>query len=220
MSLSRIIIAADGQQYSPIRVKILSKLFLLSDWACLQIQSSGVSWLQNAKSVSSANGARDLVLAGLALQIICFILFILVAGVWQYRVQSLPLWKQSEESGLPLGWTLSSLYSIGVLIGVRSVYRLIEYAQGDDGYLNSHEWPSYAFDTILMAIVMAIALYWYTVNLKPKEDQQSHQRMVSCDTAVELEQHGATDQREESAGRPAVHRVLWSWWKRIHFIVP
>jgi len=160
MFLSRIVIAADGQQYSPIKVKWLSKIFLLSDWACLQIQSSGASWLGNAKSISSINGARDLVLAGLALQIICFILFLSVAGIWQRRVRSLPLWKKSQESGLPLGWTLASLYSIGVLIAVRSIYRLIEYAEGTDGYLNSNEWPTYAFDAILMAIVMTIALFF------------------------------------------------------------
>jgi len=180
MFLSRLITAADGQQYSPIRVKWMSKIFLLGDWACLQIQSSGVSWLTNAKSASSIQGARNIVLAGLALQVAFFTFFLSVAAIWQRRVCSLPLWEVCRGSGLPLGRTLLSLYLVGILMIVRNTYRLTEYAQGDDGSINANEWPVYTFDALLMALVMAIALFWYTIDLHPKDRQQGlHLRMVS-----------------------------------------
>jgi hypothetical protein len=51
------------------------------------------------------------------------------------------------------------LYAASVLILVRSVFRLIEYGQGDDGYLISHEYFLYIFDSTLMWITMAI-LAW------------------------------------------------------------
>lgn len=158
----------------------MSKIFLMGDWACLQVQSSGVSWLGNAKSPSSIQGARHVILAGLALQVVFFIFFLSVAAIWQSRVRSLPLWELSSEAKLPLGQVLLSLYVVGGLMVARNTFRLAEYAQGDDGYLNSHEWPIYAFDAILMAVVMAIALFWYTIDLQPKDRQQAlHLRTIS-----------------------------------------
>ena len=63
---------------------------------------------------------------------------------------------------------------------VRNTYRLTEYAQGDSGYLNSHEWPVYFFDALLMALVMAISLFWYNVELHPKDRHHGlHWRIVS-----------------------------------------
>ncbi|EXJ59891.1 hypothetical protein A1O7_04038 [Cladophialophora yegresii CBS 114405] len=175
MFLGRLITAADGERYAPIKRKWMSKVFLLGDWLCLQVQSSGVSWLGNAKSVSAIQGARDVVLAGLALQIVFFIFFLSVAGTWQARVRHLALWQRCKESGLPLGRILLSLYLIGIIMVARNTYRLAEYAQGEDGYLNSYEWPMYCFDAILMAAVMAIALFWYTIELQPKDTQQALQ---------------------------------------------
>jgi hypothetical protein len=181
MLLSRIIVAAGGQQQSPIRVKWMSKIFLLGDLSCLQVQSSGVSWLGNAESPSAIRGARSVVLAGLALQVVFFIFFLAVAAVWQSRVRPLPLWGLSRESGLPLGLTLGSLYAVGILMVIRNIYRLTEYAQGDDGYLNSWEWPAYVFDAGLMASVMTIALFWYIVDLTPKTPPEAvHLRTISC----------------------------------------
>ncbi|KAJ9611613.1 hypothetical protein H2200_004797 [Cladophialophora chaetospira] len=180
MFLGRLISAADGEQYSPIKRKWMSKIFLLGDWACLQVQSSGVSWLGNAKSASSIQGARDVVLAGLALQVLFFIFFLSVAAIWQARIRSLPLWELCREAQLPLNRVLLSLYVIGGLMVARNTYRCAEYAQGDDGYLNSYEWPAYCFDAILMAAVMAIALFWYTIDLQPKDRQRAlHLRTVS-----------------------------------------
>ena len=56
---------------------------------------------------------------------------------------------------------------------IRNIYRLTEYAQGDDGYLNSCEWPIYCLDACLMALVMATALFWYTIELHPKHRDQA-----------------------------------------------
>jgi hypothetical protein len=43
-----------------------------------------------------------------------------------------------------------------VLILIRSVYRVIEFIQGDNGYVISHEVFLYVFDALMMFLVMIV----------------------------------------------------------------
>ncbi|PVI01010.1 hypothetical protein DM02DRAFT_642118 [Periconia macrospinosa] len=54
---------------------------------------------------------------------------------------------------------LYALYGASALILIRSVFRLIEYAQGNVGYLISHEVFLYFFDSTLMLATM-ILIAW------------------------------------------------------------
>jgi hypothetical protein len=65
------------------------------------------------------------------------------------------------------------LYTTSGLILVRSVFRVVEYLQGNGGYLISHEYFLYVFDAILMAITMAILGFWYIGDLEKQSDHQS-----------------------------------------------
>jgi len=49
-----------------------------------------------------------------------------------------------------------AIYVVSVLIFVRSVFRVIEYAMGNAGYLLRYEIFLYIFDALLMAAVMII----------------------------------------------------------------
>jgi hypothetical protein len=60
------------------------------------------------------------------------------------------------------------LYVTSALILIRSIFRVVEYLQGNDGYLISHEVFIYTMDALLMAIVMAIFAVWYIGDLQPK----------------------------------------------------
>ena len=42
------------------------------------------------------------------------------------------------------------------LIFVRSVYRLVEFSLGQGGYLTTHEWNFYVFESAIIVIVIAI----------------------------------------------------------------
>lgn len=57
---------------------------------------------------------------------------------------------------MPWKKSLYILYTTSVLIFVRSLFRTVEYAEGNAGYLISHEIFLYIFDAVLMAIVIAI----------------------------------------------------------------
>lgn len=53
------------------------------------------------------------------------------------------------------------LYVTSDIILVRSVFRVIKYLQGNDGYLIFHEIFLYVFDTILIAAVVDIFFIWH-----------------------------------------------------------
>ena len=56
---------------------------------------------------------------------------------------------------------LKVLYATSGLIMVRNIVRVVEYAQGNDGYLLGHEIFLYVFDAVLMFVVMAILNVWH-----------------------------------------------------------
>lgn len=63
--------------------------------------------------------------------------------------------------------SLYMLYGVSALVMVRSVFRLIEYAGGQDGYLLSTEWPLYVFDSVPMWLVMVVFYLYFPDGLQP-----------------------------------------------------
>lgn len=44
---------------------------------------------------------------------------------------------------------------------VRSVFRIVEFTEGLDGYSMHHEWTLYVFDSLPMFAVMVLYFIWY-----------------------------------------------------------
>lgn len=97
-------------------------------------------------------------MAGLGIQLAFFGFFIIVAGIFHFKITREPTpiatsmgnaagSKPSERSWPAALWTL---YVVSLLIFIRSIFRLIECARGNDGYLISHELFLYIFDALLM----------------------------------------------------------------------
>ena len=51
---------------------------------------------------------------------------------------------------------LTALYAASVLILIRSMFRVAEFIQGNNGFILRHEWFLYLFDSVLMLGVMLI----------------------------------------------------------------
>lgn len=102
-------------------------------------------------------GSR-IVIAGLAVLVLSFGIFVLVAISYDYRLRHYPPALVVSKSGRALNWKreLLVLYLSSALIFIRSVYRLVEYAQGNAGWLNTHEWTFYVFDALLMWIALIL----------------------------------------------------------------
>lgn len=95
------------------------------------------------------------ILSGLGLQIVFFSFFIVVTIVFDRRIR-----KRSSDETIPtdIPWRqhLWALYTASALILVRSVFRVVEYIQGDSGYIISHEVFLYVFDAMLMLCVIVL----------------------------------------------------------------
>lgn len=108
-------------------------------------------------SLSSMKTGEHIVVAGLLVQILFFGLFVVVALVFHFRMRKVPAPKVTT-GHIPWQKHLLALYLSSTLIMIRSVFRVIEFVQGNDGYIFSHEWFVYVFDALLMLGVLA--LFW------------------------------------------------------------
>ncbi|GMG04600.1 unnamed protein product [Aspergillus oryzae var. brunneus] len=97
---------------------------------------------------------EHVIIAGLFVQLFFFGMFIVVAGLFHRRMLLAP----TATSHNPLiRWQkyLVTLYIVSLLIWVRSVFRVIEYLQGNAGSIMRHEAYVFIFDATLMFLVMA-----------------------------------------------------------------
>ena len=80
-------------------------------------------------TLDAMHTGENVIIGGLVVQILFFTCFVVVASIWHWRILCVPTGKSMETEGL---WKRSiySLYAGSVLIWVRCVFRLIEYAQG------------------------------------------------------------------------------------------
>jgi hypothetical protein len=101
-----------------------------------------------------------IIIGGLVLQLIFFGFFVIVSAVFHARIAKRPTSILVTES-LPWERQLYALYAASGLILVRSIFRLVEYAQGNDGYLISHEVFLYVFDAVLMLAVMGVMAWFH-----------------------------------------------------------
>ena len=110
-----------------------------------------------------ALAGEKVVIAGLALQVATFVVFLAAAGDFHARMVRLERAGQGPEDRAWKGM-LHVLYALSSLILFRCVFRLIEYAMGNAAYLIAHEWALYVFDGVPMLAVLAVLLVW-----QPKE---------------------------------------------------
>ncbi|KAJ5413703.1 hypothetical protein N7509_000330 [Penicillium cosmopolitanum] len=165
MFLGRLIKASGHQGLSFIRINWLTKIFVLGDIFCFLVQAAGAGSLVNADTSTSIDSAQNIILGGLALQVLFFCVFALCAIVFHVRTRA-PHIRRSIDPRLHLNAMLFTLYFCSILVTVRNIYRLIEYKSGTTGYLQEHEWPTYGLDVALMAIIAAVTISWYSVNME------------------------------------------------------
>ncbi|CAG7915950.1 unnamed protein product [Penicillium olsonii] len=158
MFLGRVIRKSGHPELSFIRIRWVTPIFVIGDIFCFFIQAVGVVILLRAESQSKFDLAKGIILAGLALQLFFFAVFILVAIVFHLRINSR---EKSGHSGVNLTIRLWNLYFCSFLITVRNIYRLVEYITGTDAYLSRVEWPTYVLDVGLMLVIMIVSNLWY-----------------------------------------------------------
>ena len=107
------------------------------------------------KSAKSIELGQHLVVGGLAVQIVFFGLFVVVAAVFHTRINQQHTARMTSTE-VPWRRHIHILYAASALILIRSIFRIVEYQQGNDGYLLGHEVFLYIFDAVLMLGVMIL----------------------------------------------------------------
>ena len=144
-----------------------------------------------AGSISSYHTGQCIIIAGLFMQLLFFGIFMVTAVVFYRRITKYPTTQSGQSlkcgrfSWRPL---LFALFATGVAIFVRSVFRVVEYLNGNGGYIQSHEVFVYIFDGVLMLFVMVLMNVFHPgyILYKSVEDWP-------------LEERGRIDSREELA---------------------
>ncbi|KAL6702694.1 hypothetical protein ACN47E_001018 [Coniothyrium glycines] len=154
MMLGRIILVTDGEAHAILRKRWLTKLFVTGDVISFLMQGAG-GGIMASGTISAVNTGEKIIIGGLIVQLLFFGFFVITGVIFHLRMHCVSTSTIFTQS-IPWQRQLMSLYGASMLILVRCIFRLIEYAQGNDGYLISHEVFLYLFDAVLMFVTMLL----------------------------------------------------------------
>jgi hypothetical protein len=111
--------------------------------------------IMSSGTPSNLSLGQNIIIVGLAIQLIFFGFFIVVSGLFHKRMGAYPT---AASFSIRVSWRrhLLALYAVSVFIILRSIFRVAEYVQGSDGELLRHEVYLLSFDAALMWILMVI----------------------------------------------------------------
>lgn len=153
MVLGRLIRLIDGEHHSIIPVKWMSKIFVTTDIISIILQVAGGAMLAIAETVDEFKTGENVIIGGLFVQLVAFGVFIVVGGIFYRRMLQQPT-AASQTVNVPWQRYMWVLFGGSSMILIRSAFRVVEYLQGNSGYLMSHEIFLYIFDAVLLIIVM------------------------------------------------------------------
>ncbi|KAJ5676811.1 RTA-like protein [Penicillium maclennaniae] len=154
MVLGRLVTYLQAEKSSLVPVKWVTKLFVAGDVFSFMLQSAGGGLMAGSSSSMRTTGS-NVVIGGLVVQLLFFGFFVVVAAVFHYRITKSPTIKSTNERQMTRGQGWQQRNWVTVLMAL-SIFRLIEYKYGFDGYLMTHEVFGYIFDALLMFVAMVV----------------------------------------------------------------
>lgn len=175
-----------------LKAKFVTWFFFGSDIFSFVLQGAG-GGLQTIQKYM--NTGRAITLVGLTLQLLFFASF---AGItvyvhrnpkYNYYVEGQPNAKRN---------LIRVLYITIVLLYIRSIYRVAEYASGYDGPIAILEWAFYVFDTLVIAISFVFYSVFFIGCYLPKhnaagDDKTQVPTSSSSISITQTEKGGAED---------------------------
>ncbi|KAK7408026.1 hypothetical protein QQX98_009799 [Neonectria punicea] len=155
MILGRLIRLLDAEKFSLIKSSWLTKFFLFGDVLSIALQGIGGGKLVGADTPDDRSSGEKIIVGGLVVQIFFFSLFMAVTCLFHYRARKNPTARMSS-IGTPWQTLLTALYITSILILIRSLFRLIEYAMGHDSDLQFKEVYIYMLDAVPMLIATVL----------------------------------------------------------------
>lgn len=160
MTFGRLVRKLGAQEYSILPARWLTKAFVLGDVLSFVLQggAAGMLIVQSLAKIGKA-----MVILGLVIQVLSFGLFIVTAVIFHRRLGVVAFRVANDIDWIGI---MMMLYTTSALVMIRSIYRLVEYSQGMDGYLMSNEWPAYVFDAVPMFTVTIIFFFKFPSQLQ------------------------------------------------------
>ncbi|CAF3543007.1 hypothetical protein SNK03_013179 [Fusarium graminearum] len=153
MELGRIVEMIDGEGRVMISKKWMTKIFVTGDILSFFLQGGGGGY-QSSGTLEALDAGAKVIIVGLFVQLIFFGVFIIIAISFHRAILQNPTGRST--SGLPWKKHMMVLYIGSLFIMVRSLFRAVEYIQGNSGFLLKHEIYLYIFDALLMFLVMVL----------------------------------------------------------------
>ncbi|KOC09222.1 RTA1 like protein [Aspergillus flavus AF70] len=176
MTLGRLIRYLDAEALSIVPIRWLTLIFVIGDVVAFVMQAAG-GGIMASGTLSAMNTGETVTIIGLAVQLAFFSVFIVTSTIFHWRIHQNPTEKslikgQTKRTETTWVTVMGVLYVSSVLILVRSIFRLIEYAQGNAGYLISHEAFMYVFDSMLMFLTMVVMSFYHPSKLLNPRNMQ------------------------------------------------
>lgn len=152
--LGRLIRMSGQTDQMPIPPNRITMLFVTGDVIAFVLQLSG-SGLLASKDYKTVQTGTNIALAGLAFGLFFFVSFLILL----FRLQWLAKHHGDQQENAAWHPLLIVMQTASVLILVRSIYRLAEFAMGYGGYLMDHEVFFYTLDSLLMLCVQCLFNY-------------------------------------------------------------
>jgi RTA1 like protein len=134
--------------------RYITPVFVGCDVFSFFVQIIGGSMLAGANTASKLTTGKNVILVGLAIQMITFGFFVLASIRFSFflrkTLQGVPL---PAERNWRLFLRIINIASVIIL--ARTIMRFIEFVSGVNNYLSEHEWFFYIFDSTLMWLVAA-----------------------------------------------------------------
>ncbi|CAG8947389.1 unnamed protein product [Penicillium salamii] len=156
MELGRVILMVKGEQLALVRVSWMTKIFVAGDVLSFLMQASGAGLMVTGSDGSASTG-QNVIIGGLIVQIVFFGFFLISAVIFQRRLNG-NSGAAAVASQFPWRKHMAALHSSSILVLIRSIVRVVEYVQGESGFLMQHEVFIYVFDGLLMFALMVIFL--------------------------------------------------------------
>ncbi|RSL62890.1 hypothetical protein CEP54_005552 [Fusarium duplospermum] len=183
MTLARVVRAVKGAPFSIIAPRRLTRIFVFGDVFSFIVQASGAGLRVQAGNNPDIdpNLGSNIIVGGLIFQIVIFGVFIVTALIFNSR------FRRHVAGGavvydVPWQESLNMPYVTSMMIMVRNIFRVVEYAMGSDGYLLSVEWGVYVFDASLMTLTMAWFFWRYPSQLKRAINELANSEEVELES--------------------------------------
>lgn len=174
MTLGRVIRTLDAVKLAFMSPRWTTKIYVVIDIASFVCQMMGTA-MQSSGDPDGVKLGNTIVISGLGVQLGAFGLFILNTAIVHRRLVASPTEASMDGTWKKYIWML---YGVSFLVVVRSIFRLIEFIEGAEGFLYKTEVFLYIFDAALMFLVVVIMAVVHPGRLVNKKQTEDHIRLV------------------------------------------